>query len=101
MQNLSISKNKRKEFKNLLKTLKIDAYVEKNIVIDLKSMLDFRTKTLLSDFCKTGQSNYIVGSGDDSKIIDIDLFSNGKTKMMRNGRNISIHDTKQSLKQLI
>lgn len=48
---MSIDKKKRKEFKSLLKSLKIDAYVEKNIVIDLKSKLDFRMKTLLSDFC--------------------------------------------------
>lgn len=90
----------RKEFKTLLKELKINAYVEKNVVIDLKSKLDFRMKTLLSSSRdKDADQNHQMG--DESRIIDLDFFSTTKTKMMRNGRNISIHDTKQSLKKLI
>ena len=100
MQNLSINKKMRKEFKTLLKELKINAYVEKNVVIDLKSKLDFRMKTLLSSSRdKDADQNHQMG--DESRIIDLDFFSTTKTKMMRNGRNISIHDTKQSLKKLI
>lgn len=99
MHNLSIDKKKKKEFKALLKNLKIDAYVEKNVVIDLKSKLDFRTKTLLAEFCD--KSTEHDSKADESRIIDADFFSASNTRMMRNGRKISIHDTKQSLKQLI
>lgn len=96
---MNIDKKKKKEFKALLKKLRIDAYVDKNVVIDLKSKMDFRTKTLLGESCDKNSNQDMAA--DESRIIDVDFFSANKTKIMRNGRNVSIHDTKQSLKKLI
>lgn len=96
---MNIDKKKKKEFKAFLKELRIDAYVEKNVVIDLKSKMDFRIKTLMGESCDTDADQGL--EGDECRIIDVDFFPASKTKMMRNGRNISIHETKQSLKKLI